>query len=228
MKSQAVLTFLVAVGFCASGCSQEKEVVLWLRKSPRQFTGISADAAEDLLEKERGWRPVQHYESWDEWVLAGQRITGCEEVLLGFCKEEEGKSGFSKWFIVQALGCVESHKSVPLLLAILGDENEDALTRSYAAFALGHIGSHEAVGPLSELVKGLKWSDKAFGEESDDGSDRSTLKFNTIVALLEMIDDPQVRPILEAELHDPGLPPYLRQLVEEGLAKPQGEVRPSP
>jgi len=221
MNPRIALMLLFAVGLGASGCSREKEVVFWLRKAPQQFTGISADAAEALTEREQGWAPVQRYESWEEWVRDGRRITGCEAVLLRLCKEPA--SPFSRWFIVQALGFVGSQKSVPLLLTILSDENETTQTRSSAAGALGRIGVSEVVQPLVELNRRLKWSGNPSEEEYLDESDETQLKFSVLLGL-GMIDDPRVRPVLEAEIQDARADPWRKKCLLEVLANPRPEA----
>jgi len=222
MKPHVVLV-LLAIGFCVVGCSQENEVVLWLRKAPRQHTGLAADAARHLTEKEHGWRPLERYESWDRWKREGRQISGCEEVLLGFLKQKPEETGFSRWYIAQALGFVGTEKSVPVLVEILCDANESDQARSATVFALGKIATPEAVRALAELVERLEWPGKAFDELSDEESGMYLLKVDALITLA-LLDDAKAQQVVEEELKNPDTPEGDRQYLEKCLAAPPGEL----
>jgi len=228
MKPHGWWMLPVAVGLFTAGCSPEDEVVLWLRKSPRQFYGLAADVARHLTEEEHGWRPVERYESWERWEREGRRIRGCEEVLLGFLERKPEETGFSRWFIAQALGFVGTEKSVPVLIDIMGDANESEQARSAAVYALGEIATPGAVRALVELVKELEeWPDKAIDELSDEESGMYSLKVSALITLASL-DDAEARRTVEAELRNPGMPERDRQYLKNHLTAPQGEVPPPP
>lgn len=218
---------LLAICFCASGCSQEDEVVLWLRKAPPRFTGIAAEAARHLVEKEHGWRPVEPYESWERWQSEGRQISGSEQVLFGLLEKTPGESGLPRWLIVHALGRVGTRKSVPVLIDILRDEGESDNVRSSAAVALGRIGIPQAVTLLAELYDRFEWPDKALDELSNEESGTYDLKFSALLALTFM-DDARARRIVETELRNPDMPEPDRQYLQKRLTAPQGDVPPPP
>jgi HEAT repeat protein len=152
----------------------------------------------------RSSEPVP-YDSYEEWIDAGRKIEGIEQILIGFAKNNTTK--VSTGIIFQALGFLGSEDSVPVLINALENEGLDRTKRVYAANALGRIGNPLAVEPLCKIVS---TTEDAF------------LRNNAILAL-GMIGDTKAISVLEAVLRKPQLDQFdrieIQKILDELLKK---------
>jgi hypothetical protein len=186
------LLVLSSLCFYSVGCSNRaqqaktQEAIQWLKKCP---------PAPDLP----NITPfgVVPYSSHEEWVNAGRRIEGLEEVLIDLAtiyRSEMAQMNMHDWFIIYCVGVVGSPNSVPPLVQIMEDRDRDFWTRQSAVLALGEIGDGSAVEPLCRILSATKpdsWSTETF----------SLFKRNVIYAL-GMIGERKAIPFIEGALKD--------------------------
>jgi HEAT repeat protein len=133
------------------------------------------------------------YSSEEEWINAGRKIQGIEEILAELC--DRNTTELDTYHIICSLSYFATADSVPVLIRIMQNEDRHSSVRNMAAGILGKIGDPSAVEALCRVASSVQ----------EDGKG-SRLAVNAIISL-SMIGDPNAIPIIENTLRNPNLDP---------------------
>jgi HEAT repeat protein len=180
----------------ADASPKEKEVFKWLNKYP-----LSTDVP-------------RRYATFSDWIDAGRRIQGIEDVLIDFY-ERGAVPGYGD-IIVDALGELGSKKSEPLLIRILEDKKAVMRDRLSAIRALGYIGGPAAVETLCKVLTSeieLTPPDFPFYKS----------EWGVAACALRMIGDARAVPALKGVLNDPNIGDVEKECILSALKQLEGK-----